>query len=169
MSSTGASLERPDWLAIAGVVLVVVSMPLDYLTADEAVIGVNGALQSSMSGLEAPDAQLILVSVVVLMLVTAVGRYRAGGWGYLAVIPTALAGLLTAGLTLIYINDPATGATGTPEVLAQISTGLGTYVAFAGGLVLLAGAVIGYRTPTEETTPDPAAVETDEPSDADET
>lgn len=150
MSTLPDQLETPDVLAIAGVIGVVISMPLAWLEADEPIIDVDGTLQTTQTGIESPDGMVVLIGVAVLAVIILVGRYRSDGWGYLSVIPSLLAGLLACGISMIYILDPTSGAAGSPAVLEQLSAGVGLYFAFIGGVLLLAAGVLGLFADSDE-------------------
>lgn len=161
MTANVDSVSTADKLAIGGVAAVAVSMVLDWITAPEPVIIVDGAEQTTMTGWEAGDGQLVLGGVLLFAALTLIIRYRAGQWNMWASVTTGLAGLLAAGLPLLYILDPAMGAAGSPEVLETLEAGIGLYVALIGGIALLAASAIGWsnRSSAEETTasPDEAA------------
>ena len=150
MTDATTPIDTPGVLAVLGFLAVLASVPLSWLRSDEAIIEVDGSLETAMRGIESGDGELLLVAVIVLGIIMAIGRWRAGRWGWLAVVPAVLAGLLTAGISLMYIIDPATGAVGDPAILEQIGAGIGLYIALLGGILLLFAGVWGAVTGRSE-------------------
>ncbi len=143
MATLPNDYDWPDILAALGALLVVVSMPMTWIEADDPIIEVDGVMQASQSGLESSDGIIVLGTVIVLGLVILVGRIRAGSWGWLAILPALVAGLIGLGVPLIYILDPTTGAVGSESALNQLSAGLGLYLTFLGGVAIMAAGVLG--------------------------
>ena len=142
MSMRSGRAGHADVLAGLGTVAVLVSMPLEWLGAPEAIIPVGNERASSVTGLEASDPQLVLVAVVLCGAVTLFSRVRTGRWSDGAVGATLLAGLFTTSVVLLYLTQPGRGTT----QAEAITPGIGLYLAGAGGLLLLAAALFGHRT-----------------------
>ena len=136
-ASTGG-LPKSTRYVLGGLGLVGVAAILPIITADAAVIEVNGERQTSMSGHNAPDWWLMFGMAVVSALLV---YFRS--WSRLTVGVVGLAGALITTLALTYINDPTWGAdvVGSPSA----SPGFGLYAIGAGGVALLAGAYRGNQ------------------------
>lgn len=162
-------LSRAEGLFLVGVAVVLASMPLPWLDADRPVIAVDGSPQSSITGLEAPDGQLVLGFVAIVTVIVAVDRYRTPAWGWVKGVASVLGGLVATTVGYMYVSDPARGAEGSEAAIAAVESGTGLYVVVLGGLVMIAAGVLGLReesTAAADETPSEAVESSEGPAES---
>lgn len=147
-NSDASRFQLPEYLVIGGVALVLLAGGLPFVEADRAIIDVNGSLESSMQGLDAPDWYIMVGLAVIGGLV---GLF--GSWGGLSTAVTGLCGLIVAGLAAMYINDPTLGAEYTGLFEPNIDPGIGLFAVLIGGVLLIGGAAMGYTQRSTQSQP----------------
>ena len=135
-----STLEIPDVLLVGALGLVAVSLVLPWFEASEPVFVANGSLASSVTGYEAIDGIVLAIATAGAV---AVGWFRS--WDAATGGLVGGVGVFVAGLGAVYIADPLIGADGGEAVDGLVEAGIGLYVVFLAGVLLVVAAVVGYR------------------------
>ena len=141
-------IRKAELLTAGAVGLVVVSLLLPWVTADGPVIVVDGSLQETQTGLESGDGILAIGATVLAGIVAWLRN-----WDLLTVAVVGLVGLFVAGISALYLSDPAFGAepqglTTESDLNRLVEPGVGLFFSLAGGALLLLATYSGYRRPT---------------------
>lgn len=139
-----APVDAADALAAVGFLAALGGIVLPWLSAEGPVIDLNGELVDEMTGLQAPDVQLLLV-VVVLCALGALALRITQDDRTLIAGPIAVAAVVVLGLAGLYVLEPILELTPGAVHDPAVSVGIGVYVALVGGLALLASAGLYIR------------------------
>lgn len=148
----GGFIQRIDKAAgvlVIGFAVVAGSVFLPWLEAEERMLVVDGIERMSMAGIDALDGVVLLGSVTVLVLLAGILRLGMKRWHWASTAAIAIAGLLAAGMSSVYIVDQFVGLTSGPLSAPAIGPGIGLYFTFLGGLLLLAAAALAANTGLE--------------------
>ena len=145
-------IPRGDGLAITGTFLFLVSMVFPWVSATDDRLNIDGEATDSMAGWLATDVR-ILLAVVIICLVLAVGVRLTLDDTRLTIAFIGLAGLAIVSVTGVYLVDPYLGLTDGLLRHSGVYAGVGIYIAFIGGVLILAGVLDSLRVRRANTPP----------------
>lgn len=130
-------LTPADVLSVFGLVGIAASSVLPWLESDDYAFHVGGEWTTSVTGWEAPEVQLVLLSVAFAAALAVVIRvsyirtlFTAG--------PLSVAAIVVIGLAGLYAVDPFLELTEGPVTDPAVSPGAGVYLALGSGIITLA-------------------------------
>lgn len=142
-------VPRSDGLALSGMFLFVVSIFFPWLMAVDDRIYIDGEASSSLIGWADTDVQ-ILFAVVALCIILAIGVRVILDDTRLTMGLITLAGLIIVTVTGSFLLDQFLDLTNGSLGRSGVFAGPGIYLAFIGGLLILAGVYDADRSASEE-------------------
>jgi len=123
-------------VAVGGATLAAIGALLPWITVS---LGTLGGSQKGLDVAAALDGRVVLLLSVLTVVVRKWERTDAGA--------VAAFGLVTAGIEVMYVIDPAAAANASGEFAeALLEAGYGLYVTALGGLGMLGGGSLGLSS-----------------------